>query len=130
MTLTQGAGVPNGITFGENWLMVMNTTQGTVTFTIPTPVATNPPGPAIPTVLGPDYSSSNPLALTSYEQLINGNRSLVIPSGSPPTGLMDYSTWAKGLLSGLPMIISSCWEGAASPSPTSSRSQAKSTLMP
>ena len=102
ISLTQGAGVPNGITFGENWLMVMNTTQGNVTFTIPQPVATNPPSPAIPTVMGPDYGSSNPLALTSYETLIDGKHSLVIPSGSPPTGLTDYTSWAKGLLSESP----------------------------
>jgi len=94
MTLTLGAGVPNGITFGENWLMVLNTTESTVTFTIPQPVATNPPSPPIPTVLGPDYSSSNPLALTSYETITNtGARTLVIPDGAPLTGLSNYSNW-------------------------------------
>ncbi len=67
LALTMGAGVPSGITFGENWLLVMNTTLGTVTYTIPSPVPTNPPSPPVPTVLGPDYSSGNPLALTSYE---------------------------------------------------------------
>ena len=37
MTLTMGvnAPVPGGITFGENYLLVMNTTGGAVTFTIP-----------------------------------------------------------------------------------------------
>ena len=93
MTLTLGANVPNGITFGENWLLVMNTTEGTVTYTIPQPVATNPPSPPVPTVLGPDYSSSNPLALTSYETITNGARTLVIPDGAPATGLSNYSNW-------------------------------------
>ena len=94
MTLTQGAGttVPNGITFGENWLLAMNTTGGTITYSIPAPAVTNPPSPAIPTVLGPDYSSSNPLALTSYETGTNP-RTLVIPSGAPVGRLSDYRTW-------------------------------------
>ncbi len=95
MALTLGAGVPSGITFGENWLLVVNTTLGTVTYTIPSPVATNPPSPPVPTVLGPDYSSSNPLALTSYETITStGARTLVIPDGAPATGLSNYSNWS------------------------------------
>ena len=96
LALTLGAGVPSGITFGENWLLVMNTTLSTVTYTIPSPVPTNPPSPPVPTVLGPDYSSSNPLALTSYETITStGARTLVIPAGGPPSGLMDYSNWSN-----------------------------------
>ncbi len=60
--------VPTGITFGENWLLVVNTIGQDITYTIPQPVVTSPPSPGIPTVMGPDYTNaSNPLALTSYE---------------------------------------------------------------
>ncbi|MHB1421755.1 MAG: hypothetical protein ACYC3I_00885 [Gemmataceae bacterium] len=93
MTLTLGSNAVPGITFNTNWLMEMNTTDGTVTYTIPTPVATNPPSPPVPTVMGPDYSSSNPLALVSYETVTDGVRTLVVPNGPPATGLPDYSNW-------------------------------------
>ncbi len=95
MALTMGLNtpLPTGITFGENWLLAMNTTGRTITYTLPNPVATNPPSPPIPTVLGPDYSSTNPLALTSYETITNGARTLVIPAGAPAGDLSNYSNW-------------------------------------
>ncbi|MGA2660187.1 MAG: hypothetical protein ABSH34_22030, partial [Verrucomicrobiota bacterium] len=94
ITLTLGANVPSGISFGMNWLLVINTTGSNVTYFIPAPLPTSPPSPPVPTVMGPDYSSSNPLALTSYETITNGQRTLVIPNGPPAPGLSNYATWS------------------------------------
>jgi hypothetical protein len=93
LTLTTGLDIPNGARFSTNWVLVANTTNGDVTYTIPTPIPTTPPSPPIATVLGPDYLSSNPLALTSYEVLNGNDRTLVVPRGSPPNGLTNYKTW-------------------------------------
>ena len=96
LTLTLGGNSPSGITFGMNFLLVMNTTGSVVDYTIPSPPPTNPPSAPVPTVMGPDYSSSNPLALTSYETIVNGMRTLVIPAGAPPVGQSDYTAWVTG----------------------------------
>ena len=114
LALTLGAGAaPSGITFGENWLLVTNTTEGTITYTIPSPVPTNPPSPSVPTVLGPDYSSSNPLALTSYEtdtaSVVSGGTGyhvgniLTVSGGTFTTAstLMVSSIGANGAITGV-----------------------------
>ena len=98
MALTATGNPPDGITFDQHWLLVMNTTLTTVTYVIPEPVATNPPSPPVPIVMGPDYSSSDPLAPpVSYETpgtgANTGKRTLVIPDGAPATGLTDYRNW-------------------------------------
>lgn len=94
MTLTAGASPLNGITIGENWLLVMNTTGETITYTIPTPPTTSPPTAPVPVVMGPDFSSSNVLATISYETPgPNGSRTLVIPNGAPPTGTTNFAAW-------------------------------------
>ncbi len=97
MTLTLGANGPPGISFGMNWLLVINTTGSDLTYFIPVPLPTSPPSPPVPTVMGPDYSSSNPSALTSYEITSNGQRTLFIPNGPPANGLASYATWTPVL---------------------------------
>ena len=97
LSLTVGLSVPNGISLGMKWLLVMNTTSADITYIIPAPLPTSPPTPPIPIVTGPDYSSSDPLALTSYETTVTVNgqpqRALFIPSGPPAAGLTNYATW-------------------------------------
>jgi hypothetical protein len=84
----QSSSVP-GITFNANALLLVNTTLRTITYTIPSPPPTSPPTPAVQTVMGPDFSSSNPLATTSYE---GAGRTLIIPSAAPPTN-QNPASW-------------------------------------
>ena len=104
MTLTMGANIP-GVSIAARWLLVVNTTESTIYYTIPAPVATIPAVSPIPTVMGPDYSSSNILALTSYEIMVNGQRTLIIPAGRPKTTLSNYSTWTPAFASKYFMIL-------------------------
>src|SRR5262249_58032681 len=102
---TQGATVPNGRAAGETRRLVLNATEASAASSNPPAAATTPPIPPVPTVMGPDYSSSNPLALTSYETVTNGVRTLVIPDGSPATGLPNYSDWTPAAANAYFLIL-------------------------
>lgn len=92
MTLTYAGSPLTGFTIGENWLLVMNTTGENISYRIPDAIPT-PGAQNIPTVTGPDFSSSNVLATISYETIVNGHRTLSIPEGAPPTGTTNFVTW-------------------------------------
>ncbi len=92
MALTFGSALPD-ISFGATFLLVMNTTGENISYVIPSPLPTSPPTPPVATVMGPNFTSSNVLATTSYETMVNGQRTLSIPDGAPPTGTTNYVTW-------------------------------------
>lgn len=92
MSLTFGSALP-GISFGANFLLVMNTTGENISYVIPSPLPTSPPTPPVATVMGPNFASSNVLATISYETVVNGQRTLSIPDGAPPVGTTNYVTW-------------------------------------
>jgi len=94
LTLSFTSGGLPGLSFAANFLLVVNTTGKTISYAIPSPPPALPGAPAstppIPTVLGPNFASNDPLALTSYEQ---PGRMLVIQAGPPPAGTTNYTTW-------------------------------------
>ena len=93
ITLTEGASPLPGFTFAENFLLVVNTTEQTISYVIPTPPPTIPATPAVPTVVGPNFASTNVLATESYETTNGqGQRTLVIPDGAPPAEQLISST--------------------------------------
>lgn len=88
------AGSPlTGFSIGANWLLVMNTTGETISYAIPTPLPTSPPSSPVATVTGPDFSSPNVMATISYETVVDGQRTLVIPDGAPPQGTTNFVSW-------------------------------------
>ena len=94
MTLVYTESPLSGFSISENWLLVMNTTGENISYKIPTPLLTSPVTPPIGTVTGPDFGSTNPNAPPiSYETIVDGQRTLSIPQGAPPTGTTNFVTW-------------------------------------
>ena len=93
VTLVYAGSPLPGFTLGENWILVMNTTGRDISYEIPAPIPTAPTVPSVPTVMGPNFNSTNVLALTSYETIVSGKRMLIIPKGAPPSGTTDFANW-------------------------------------